>query len=801
MRVRSLKSKRFLRVVGLIIVLMLVVGTGVQHTNAADPPPPTSVPEFDVIDMHFPDGDIFGAYEWYSGSPEYYDTVHCQLGNVETAAGTFVSQNRDQDNDLPIPGDVYYLSILLMSIGYPCAGQYAYIDIGLPPNTTLAISPTNPLYCNFNGTIYNSEPDCPQYLPPSAINPGAYELEAPGGLWVLPWDTYYEWLIPVVSSTTVAGDLFQAALQMSDGLTTPWLIPEVQVLVYPPSTPAPGAFNKTSPTHNATVSVSPTLFWGASSNATSYQYCIDTVNNDTCDTSWVSNSTSTSAAISGLTASSTYYWQVRAVNGSGTTYANSGSWWRFYTEASSVVPDVPTVVNASNGFSTDYVYVGWASSDGATSYRVYRCATTETASCGSHIGGTSSTSYEDTHAIPGTLYYYRVTACNSAGCSDFSLDNAGFRALSPPTSVSASDGTYTDKVAVSWSSSIGATSYKVYRCSSTSTSDCGSNIGASLGTSFNDTEATPGTTYYYRVKACNSFTCSGDHSPYNTGYRAVLDDTTMADFNGDGDTDFSFYRPSNGYWYVSDDGSPSWTWFGGEGTDIIVPGDYNGDGDTDFAYYRPSNGYWYVYDDGSPSYTWWGAAPTDILVPGDYNGDGDTDFAYYRPSTGFWYVKDDGVGSWTWWGAAPTDILVPGDYNGDGDTDLAYYRPSNGFWYVMDDGVPSWEWWGAAPTDIVVPGDFNGDGDTDLAYYRPSNGFWYVKDDGSPSWEWWGAAPTDVLVPGDYNGDGDTDLAYYRPSNGFWYVKDDGTPSWSWFGALPDDVILPGDINGDGIPW
>jgi len=277
--------------------------------------------------------------------------------------------------------------------------------------------------------------------------------------------------------------------------------------------------------------------------------------------------------------------------------------------------------------------------------------------------------------------------------------------------------------------------------------------------------------------------------------------SVMADFNGDGDTDFSYYRPSNGYWYYSDDGVPSWTWFGAEETDIIVPGDYNGDGDTDLAYYRPSNGYWYVKDDGVSSYTWWGAAPDDILVPGDYNGDGDTDFAYYRPSTGFWYVKDDGVGSWEWWGAAPTDILVPGDFNGDGDTDLAYYRPSNGFWYVKDDGVPSWEWWGALPTDVLVPGDFNGDGDTDLAYYRPSNGFWYVKDDGVPSWTWWGAAPTDVLVPGDYNGDGDTDLAYYRPSNGFWYVKDDGVPSWSWFGALPDDLILPGDINGDGVPW
>ena len=98
----------------------------------------------------------------------------------------------------------------------------------------------------------------------------------------------------------------------------------------------------------------------------------------------------------------------------------------------------------------------------------------------------------------------------------------------------------------------------------------------------------------------------------------------------------------------------------------LVPGDFNGDGDTDLAYYRPSNGFWYVKDDGVPSWEWWGAAPTDVLVPGDYNGDGDTDLAYYRPSNGFWYVKDDGVPSWEWFGAAPGDLIIPGDINGDG---------------------------------------------------------------------------------------------------------------------------------------
>ena len=34
-----------------------------------------------------------------------------------------------------------------------------------------------------------------------------------------------------------------------------------------------------------------------------------------------------------------------------------------------------------------------------------------------------------------------------------------------------------------------------------------------------------------------------------------LPKAVIADFNGDGDTDFSYYRPSNGYWYHSDDGS------------------------------------------------------------------------------------------------------------------------------------------------------------------------------------------------------------------------------------------------------
>jgi hypothetical protein len=96
------------------------------------------------------------------------------------------------------------------------------------------------------------------------------------------------------------------------------------------TTPPPGAFNKTSPITGATDQTNtPLLSWAASTKATSYSYCIDTTNNDSCDTSWVSTSTATSASLSGLTLGATYYWQARATNAEGTTDADGGSWFSF----------------------------------------------------------------------------------------------------------------------------------------------------------------------------------------------------------------------------------------------------------------------------------------------------------------------------------------------------------------------------------------------------------------------------------------------------------------------------------------
>ncbi len=96
----------------------------------------------------------------------------------------------------------------------------------------------------------------------------------------------------------------------------------------------PGAFGKVDPANGATsVSIAPTLSWGASNEASDYEYCVDTTNDNACDgNAWQSAGANTSVALSGLSYATTYYWQVRANNVLGTTEADGGTWWSFTTQ-------------------------------------------------------------------------------------------------------------------------------------------------------------------------------------------------------------------------------------------------------------------------------------------------------------------------------------------------------------------------------------------------------------------------------------------------------------------------------------
>jgi serine protease len=98
----------------------------------------------------------------------------------------------------------------------------------------------------------------------------------------------------------------------------------------PPPPPAvkPGAFDKSSPRDGLRRrGRRPTLRWEASAGAAQYRVCIDTVDNDVCDTTWTTVS-STQVRVR-LNRSTTYYWQVEAINADGSTSANGGDWWSF----------------------------------------------------------------------------------------------------------------------------------------------------------------------------------------------------------------------------------------------------------------------------------------------------------------------------------------------------------------------------------------------------------------------------------------------------------------------------------------
>ncbi len=174
-------------------------------------------------------------------------------------------------------------------------------------------------------------------------------------------------------------------------------------------------------------------------------------------------------------------------------------------------PSQPTAVKAS----ATTITVSWSAATGATSYEVYS-DTNSGGSFSSKVGTVNSgTTHTDT-ATRGATYYYKVKACNAAGCSSLSVASAGVNlpgavskpnAPSKPTVAKASAATIT----VSWSAATGATTYEVYRDTSSGGS-FSSKVGTvNSGTTYTDT-VSQGSTYYYKVKACNVAGCSAKSS-------------------------------------------------------------------------------------------------------------------------------------------------------------------------------------------------------------------------------------------------------------------------------------------------
>ncbi|MEY3990372.1 MAG: hypothetical protein RI985_1453 [Chloroflexota bacterium] len=172
----------------------------------------------------------------------------------------------------------------------------------------------------------------------------------------------------------------------------------------------PNTFGKAAPANNAgQSSTTATLTWNSVSNATSYEYCIST--SATSCTSWTSTGSATTATVSGLSYA-TYYWQVRATNGAGTTLANNNTPWRLtIAQLPAAFAKSAPANNATNQKTS--VTLSWAASTRATSYEY--CIALSTSACTNWKSVGTKRTATVTGLTKNKAYYWQVRAKNAGG--------------------------------------------------------------------------------------------------------------------------------------------------------------------------------------------------------------------------------------------------------------------------------------------------------------------------------------------------------------------------------------------------
>ena len=187
-----------------------------------------------------------------------------------------------------------------------------------------------------------------------------------------------------------------------------------------------------------------------------------------------------------------------------------------YSETRSIgkKPAAPTLTVSGNSSSGKPV-LKWDAVTSAMEYQVYR----KVGKDGSYKKMTTvtGTTYTDKSAEAGKTYYYKIRAVSETGItSDYSSEKARTCDL-PQPKVSVTNVASSGKIKLTWEKVSGATKYEVYRA--TSKNGTYSKLGSTTNTSYTNTGASAGKTYYYKVKAIHSTSAA------NSAYSAVVSRT------------------------------------------------------------------------------------------------------------------------------------------------------------------------------------------------------------------------------------------------------------------------------------
>jgi fibronectin type 3 domain-containing protein len=189
------------------------------------------------------------------------------------------------------------------------------------------------------------------------------------------------------------------------------------------------------------------------------------------------------------------YWLKACVDQNCSGFSSSTTGWRSLK--------APVTLLATDGSSTSSIVLTWDIVTDASSYKLYR--STSITGRKSLINTTSNSSFVDQSAESGPIYYYWVTSCVYKNCSNYSAAESGYRLLTSPATMTASDGKNTNYIQLSWPKVKNATQYLVYRASSSDGEK--TVIGSTSKTGFYDSGVTSGYIYSYWVTACNNGNC------------------------------------------------------------------------------------------------------------------------------------------------------------------------------------------------------------------------------------------------------------------------------------------------------
>jgi len=263
---------------------------------------------------------------------------------------------------------------------------------------------------------------------------------------------------------------------------------------------APGTFTLTvTPECNGTTSRM-VLSWTASANATSYDVYKD-------GALWDSNITTTTYTnTNGVVAGSTHTYSIKAKN-SGTTQTINSNGTLSLVALNCVVPGAftLTVTPECSTSATPRNKLTWTASTNATAYNIYRNGVL-------YASNITNTTYTNTAVTSGTSYSYYVVAkntttiqtTNSNGNQTVIALNCAIPESFTLTATPECNGT-SSQVALSWTASVNATAYDLYRNSVLYATDL-------TGTSYTNTAVTANTNYTYSIKAKNTTTTQTTNS-------------------------------------------------------------------------------------------------------------------------------------------------------------------------------------------------------------------------------------------------------------------------------------------------